>query len=113
MKTKSAALASAAALLFVAGASPAAHAEEEVEVAKIKCEGVNECKSHSACEPQRLQDAPQRLRREERLQGQGLPHAHPGGVRGRQGEDEGRREAELAATTGGWPPPPARRGKHR
>ncbi|UCE87380.1 MAG: hypothetical protein JSU66_06595 [Deltaproteobacteria bacterium] len=48
MKTKSAVLASAAALLFVAGASPASHAEE-AEGAKIKCEGVNACKSHSDC----------------------------------------------------------------
>ena len=48
MKSKTMALASAAALLLLAGAGLAT-AEEGEEVAKIKCEGVNQCKSHSDC----------------------------------------------------------------
>ena len=48
MKTQSAALAFAAAALFLSGGSATA-ADQETEVPKIKCEGVNQCKSHSAC----------------------------------------------------------------
>ena len=48
MKSKTMALASAAALLLLAGAG-LARAEEGEETAKIKCEGVNQCKSHSDC----------------------------------------------------------------
>jgi hypothetical protein len=46
MNRRSFALASAAAVLFVAGAAAPAHAEEE---GQIKCEGVNSCKGHSSC----------------------------------------------------------------
>jgi uncharacterized membrane protein len=49
MKTQSAAIAFAAATLFLSGGGPANAADPEMEVAKIKCEGVNQCKSHSAC----------------------------------------------------------------
>ena len=48
MPRKSTALASAAALLFVAGAQ-AANAHEEQPAGKIKCEGVNACKGQSSC----------------------------------------------------------------
>jgi uncharacterized membrane protein len=48
MPSKSTALASAAALLFVAGA-PVAHAAEQGKAEKIKCEGVNSCKGQSSC----------------------------------------------------------------
>jgi hypothetical protein len=48
MIRKSTALASAAALLFVAGAAGADH-HEQGEAKKIKCEGVNGCKGQSAC----------------------------------------------------------------
>ena len=48
MPSKSTALASAAALLFVAGASVATAADEG-KAAKIKCEGVNSCKGQSSC----------------------------------------------------------------
>ena len=47
-KTKTTALASAAAMLFLVSGGVPAHAEE-AEMAKIKCEGVNQCKSHSNC----------------------------------------------------------------
>jgi uncharacterized membrane protein len=49
MKTQSAALAFAAAALFLTGAGSATAEDQEMEVAKIKCEGVNQCKSHSDC----------------------------------------------------------------
>ena len=48
MTTKSALLASAAALAFLAGAAPALAADAK-ETGKIKCEGVNQCKGSSAC----------------------------------------------------------------
>jgi hypothetical protein len=48
MIRKSTALASAAALLFVAGAAKA-DSHEEGKAEKIKCEGVNGCKGQSAC----------------------------------------------------------------
>jgi len=47
MNSKTAALAAAAALLFVAGH---AGAEDEADQpAKVKCEGVNSCKGKSTC----------------------------------------------------------------
>jgi uncharacterized membrane protein len=49
MKTQSTALAFAAAALFLSGGGPSLADEQPTEVAKIKCEGVNECKSHSDC----------------------------------------------------------------
>ncbi|HEY8155085.1 MAG TPA: hypothetical protein VII72_13245 [Myxococcota bacterium] len=50
MKSRAVYLASAAAALFVAGASGPAFADDEgASEAKIKCEGVNECKGHGAC----------------------------------------------------------------
>jgi hypothetical protein len=48
MIRKSTALASAAALLFVAGAT-AAQAADEGKAEKIKCEGVNACKGQGSC----------------------------------------------------------------
>ena len=45
VKSKSAAIATAAALLFGSLPLTATHAED----AKVKCEGVNSCKGHSAC----------------------------------------------------------------
>ena len=45
MSRRSFALASAAAALFVAGATAPALADE----AEVKCEGVNSCKGQSAC----------------------------------------------------------------
>jgi hypothetical protein len=41
----SVALAAAAAVMFSSAALTSAHAEE----AKVKCQGVNSCKGHSAC----------------------------------------------------------------
>jgi uncharacterized membrane protein len=50
VKSRAVYLASAAAALFVAGASGPAFADDEAgSEAKIKCEGVNECKGHGAC----------------------------------------------------------------
>jgi hypothetical protein len=50
MKTQSAAVAFAAAALFLSGGGGSAMADEPgMEVAKIKCEGVNQCKGHSQC----------------------------------------------------------------
>jgi uncharacterized membrane protein len=49
MKTKSAALAFAAAALFLSGGGSATADEQGMEATKIKCEGVNQCKSHSDC----------------------------------------------------------------
>jgi len=50
VKSRAISLASAAAALFIAGASAPAFAEEEgSSEAKIKCEGVNECKGKGAC----------------------------------------------------------------
>ena len=48
MNAKSFIIASAAAVLFTAGGSGMASAEEGDE-AEIKCEGVNSCKGQSAC----------------------------------------------------------------
>jgi len=48
MKTRSGVLAAAAASLFVAGAAGLA-ATPASAADKIKCEGVNSCKSHSDC----------------------------------------------------------------
>jgi len=50
VKSRAVYLASAAAALFVAGATGQALADDEGgSEAKIKCEGVNECKGHGAC----------------------------------------------------------------
>jgi uncharacterized membrane protein len=49
MKTRNAALASAAAALFVAGIGNPAIAAHHEEGEKIKCEGVNSCKGESSC----------------------------------------------------------------
>lgn len=50
MKSRAIPLASAAAALFLAGAAGQAFAQDEsASEAKIKCEGVNECKGHGAC----------------------------------------------------------------
>ena len=49
MKHRSAVIASAAALLFVAGAASADHHEQGGSEAKVKCEGVNSCKGHGDC----------------------------------------------------------------
>jgi len=50
VKSRAVYLASAAAALFVAGASGPAFADDEAgSEAKIKCEGVNECKGQGAC----------------------------------------------------------------
>ncbi len=49
MKSRAVSLASAAAVLFIAGASAPAFAEDKGSEAKIKCEGVNECKGKGAC----------------------------------------------------------------
>ncbi len=49
MKSQTTLLASAAALLFLAGAANAQDSPEASEVKKIHCEGVNECKGHGAC----------------------------------------------------------------
>ena len=52
MKSRAVYLASAAAALFVAGASGQAVAQDHDQAgseAKIKCEGVNECKGHGSC----------------------------------------------------------------
>ena len=50
MKSRAVTLASAAAALFIAGATGQALAQDETgSEAKIKCEGVNECKGHGAC----------------------------------------------------------------
>ena len=48
MLSKSTALASAAALLFVAGAASADH-HEGTGTGKIKCEGANSCKGQGGC----------------------------------------------------------------
>ena len=48
MLSKSTALASAAALLFAAGAARADH-HEGTSAEKVKCEGVNSCKGQSGC----------------------------------------------------------------
>jgi hypothetical protein len=48
MKTKNGILAAAAASLFVAGATGIAPSPAQA-ADKIKCEGVNSCKSHSDC----------------------------------------------------------------
>jgi uncharacterized membrane protein len=48
MRSKTAALAAAAALLFVAGQA-AAEDKPEQQAEKMKCEGVNSCKGHGAC----------------------------------------------------------------
>lgn len=45
---KNAALATAAAALFLAGAHAAVAADDSHE-GKVKCEGVNECKGHGSC----------------------------------------------------------------
>jgi hypothetical protein len=47
MKTQSAALAFASAALFLSGGGFATADERESKVAKIRYEGVNQCKSHS------------------------------------------------------------------
>ena len=49
MKARSLILASAAASLFIGGAAGIAAAEHHEGDAKIKCEGANSCKGHSAC----------------------------------------------------------------
>ena len=50
MKSRAITLASAAAALFIAGAAGTAFADHhEKSEAKIKCEGVNECKGKGAC----------------------------------------------------------------
>jgi hypothetical protein len=49
MKTRNAALASAAAALFVAGIGSQAAPAIAEEGDQIKCEGVNSCKEASAC----------------------------------------------------------------
>lgn len=49
MRSKTAALASAAALLFAAGGAAADSHEDMRKGEKIKCEGVNSCKGHSDC----------------------------------------------------------------
>jgi len=50
VNSRAAYLASAAAALFLAGATGQALAQSEgANEAKIKCEGVNECKGHGAC----------------------------------------------------------------
>ena len=49
MKTLNAALASAAAVLFVAGIGGPAAAEHHEAAEKVKCEGANSCKGQSAC----------------------------------------------------------------
>jgi hypothetical protein len=49
VKSRAISLASAAAALFIAGAAGDALAQSEKSEAKIKCEGVNECKGKSAC----------------------------------------------------------------
>ena len=49
MNRKSFALASAAAAIFAAGGATSALAAHHEGGAKIKCEGVNSCKGHSAC----------------------------------------------------------------
>ena len=49
MKSKTTALASAAALLFAAGAAWADHHEGDAKADKVKCEGVNSCHGQSAC----------------------------------------------------------------
>lgn len=52
MKTQSAALALAAAALFLSSGGPATADDQGMEAAKIKCEGVNQCKGHSDCKTQ-------------------------------------------------------------
>jgi uncharacterized membrane protein len=47
MNSKTAALAAAAALLFVAGHATAD--EKDMQAGKMKCEGVNSCKGKSSC----------------------------------------------------------------
>lgn len=49
MKIRNAALASAAAALFVAGVGTPATPAQAEEAGKVKCEGVNSCKGESAC----------------------------------------------------------------
>ena len=49
MKTRNAALASAAAALFVAGIGSPAVAAHHEEAEKIKCEGANSCKGATSC----------------------------------------------------------------
>jgi len=49
MKSRSFALASAAAALFLAGGIGVANADEGEAAAKIHCEGVNQCKGQSDC----------------------------------------------------------------
>ena len=50
MNTKTKLLASTAAFLFVAGGGYALSSDSTAsEAEKIRCEGVNECKGHSAC----------------------------------------------------------------
>jgi hypothetical protein len=50
VKSRAISLATAAAALFLAGTSTHALAEEEgTSEARIKCEGVNECKGKGAC----------------------------------------------------------------
>lgn len=45
----STALASAAALLFVAGAASADNPNAETSAHKVRCQGVNSCKGQSSC----------------------------------------------------------------
>jgi hypothetical protein len=49
VKSRAITLASAAAALFIAGAAGTAFAQTEKSEAKIKCEGVNECKGKGSC----------------------------------------------------------------
>lgn len=49
MTTKSRLLAATAGALLLAGQAGLALAEEEAQEAKIKCEGVNDCKGKSSC----------------------------------------------------------------
>jgi hypothetical protein len=49
VKTRSAVIASAAAVLFMAGTAGADHHEQGGSEAKVKCEGVNDCKGHGEC----------------------------------------------------------------
>lgn len=50
MRSKTTALASAAALLFAAGVAYADNHEGGTSKGEMKCEGVNSCKGHSDCQ---------------------------------------------------------------
>ena len=102
MKARSHVLASAAAALFVAGvAGLALAAGDQAQRGEDQVRGREPVQG-----PGRVQERAQRLLRQERLQGQGLPDDDARRVQGREGGDED----EVASSRRGWagarPTPP-------